>query len=69
MRHQLNVVDPAASGNLGTWTRAWYDEAIRAGFIQHPYWPDQLTVTCLQQYFQFGLEPVEAVEAFFKPKH
>jgi hypothetical protein len=62
-------VDKADSVELHSWTRAWYDAAVRAGFIQPPYRPDDVTVTCLQQYFKFGLGPAEAVEAFFSLKH
>ncbi|HTI18219.1 MAG TPA: hypothetical protein VL598_11195 [Trinickia sp.] len=54
---------------LVEWTRAWYEEAVAANFVHHPYQPDAELATRLQQYFHAGLTPAEAVELCFGIKH
>jgi hypothetical protein len=51
------------------WTQAWYEEAVSANFIHHPYQADAEFMTRLHQYFRAGLTPAEAVQACFGVKH
>jgi hypothetical protein len=54
---------------LDQWTRAWYDHAVEAKFICPPYHPDTETLKRLGGYFDVGLSPAEAAEAYFGRKH
>ena len=54
---------------LVRWTKAWYDEAVSANFVSHPYQPDSELVGRLHQYFHAGLTPAEAAQACFGIKH
>jgi hypothetical protein len=51
------------------WTQAWYEEAVAASFIRHPYEADADVLTRLHQYFRAGLTPLEAAQAMFGVKH
>lgn len=54
---------------LDQWTRACYDEAVEAEFIRPPFRPDPATIKRLRGYFDAGLSPAEAAQAFFGRKH
>lgn len=54
---------------LQTWVRAWYDEAVKAEFINVSYHPDAETVSLLRHYFKAGVAPAEAAHACFAHKH
>jgi hypothetical protein len=54
---------------LQSWTAAWCDQVVKAGFIRPPFQPDDATVSRLHGYFKVGLSPTEAAQALFGPKH
>lgn len=54
---------------LQAWVCAWYDEAVRAEFINLSYHPDAETVSLLRHYFKAGVAPAEAAHACFGHKH
>jgi hypothetical protein len=54
---------------LQSWTVAWYDQVVTAGFVRPPFQPDDATVSRLHGYFNVGLSPTEAAQALFGPKH
>ena len=54
---------------LQSWTAAWCDQVVKAGFIRPPFQPDDATVSRLYGYFNVGISPTEAAEALFRPKH
>jgi hypothetical protein len=54
---------------LQSWTAAWYDQVVKAGFVRPPFQPDDATVSRLHGYFDVGLSPTEAAQALFGPKH
>ncbi|MFM0007996.1 hypothetical protein PQR57_44640 [Paraburkholderia dipogonis] len=54
---------------LDQWTRAWYGEAVEAGFIRPHYHPDPVTIKRVRGYFDAGLSPTEAAMACFGYKH
>ncbi|MGA3251789.1 MAG: hypothetical protein ABSD12_27175 [Paraburkholderia sp.] len=55
--------------NLDEWTRAWYNQALAAKFICPPYQPESGTIKRLWEYFNAGLSPTEAAQAYFGRKH
>jgi hypothetical protein len=54
---------------LQSWTAAWYDQVVKAGFVRPPFQPDDATVSRLHGNFDVGLSPTEAALALFGPKH
>lgn len=54
---------------LQAWVCAWYDEAVKAEFINLSYHPDAETVSLLRHYFKAGVAPAEAAHACFGHKH
>jgi hypothetical protein len=54
---------------LQSWTAAWYDKVVEAGFMRPPFAPDDATVSRLYGYFNAGLSPTEAAQALFCQKH
>jgi hypothetical protein len=54
---------------LQSWTAAWYDQVVKAGFVRPPFQADDATVSRLRGYFNVGLSPTEAAQALFGPKH
>jgi hypothetical protein len=54
---------------LQSWTAAWYDQVVEAGFVRPPFQPDDATVRSLHGYFNVGLSPTEAAQALFCQKH
>jgi hypothetical protein len=65
----LSLSYPWGLLDLDEWTRAWYDQALEAKFICPPYHPDAETLKCLHGYFDAGLSPAEAAQAYFGRKH
>lgn len=55
--------------DLDEWTRAWYDHAVEAKFICPPYHADTEAIKRLRDYFNAGLSPAEAAQAYFGRKH
>jgi hypothetical protein len=51
------------------WTQTWYEKAVAAKFVSHPYQADNEVVTRLRQYYRAGLTPEEALHAYFGVKH
>jgi hypothetical protein len=68
MLDKFNQLTPEYVRDLDAWTRAWFEEAVAAGFIRVPYHPDAATVELIQGYFVSGLRPAEAAEACFGRK-
>ncbi|CAB3789410.1 hypothetical protein [Pararobbsia alpina] len=54
---------------LEQWTKAWYEQAVQAEFIQPPYHADADGLERLRGYFNVGLSPAEAAQAYFGRKH
>jgi hypothetical protein len=54
---------------LQSWTTAWYNQVVKAGYVRPPFQPDDATVSRLCDYFGAGLSPTEAAQALFCQKH
>jgi hypothetical protein len=65
----LSLSYPWGLLDLDGWTRAWYDQALEAKFICPPYRPDTKALQRLRGYFNAGLSPAEAAQAYFGRKH
>src|SRR5260370_3765958 len=69
MFDESKLLSPDSQLELQSWTAAWYDQVVKAGFIRPPFQPDDATVSRLHGYFNVGLSPTEAAQALFGPKH
>jgi hypothetical protein len=54
---------------LERWTRAWYNEAVKAGAIGTAYSPDAATIGRLRCYFRASFSPTDAALACFGSPH
>jgi len=55
--------------DLRAWINAWYDHAVKVGFIQPPFMLDEEIADRLEGYFKVGLTPVEGADVFFGMVH
>lgn len=69
MFDKSKYVSPIHTQGLDQWTRAWYGEAVEAGFIRRHYQLDPVTIKRLRSYFNAGLSPIEAAQACFGHKN
>jgi hypothetical protein len=69
VRKMLGLIDQDDLHRIVEWTRTWYEMALAAKFVSHPYQADNEVVTRLRQYYRAGLTPEEALHAYFKIKH
>lgn len=52
-----------------SWICAWYKQALSSGLISSPWEPDEVLVALMEECFDAGLTPDEAVAACFGLKH
>jgi hypothetical protein len=69
MSDESKYVSLICAQGLDQWTRAFYGEAVEAGFIRPHYYPNPVTIKPLRGYFNAGLSPAEAALACFGRKH
>jgi hypothetical protein len=64
----LNPIALNDPNKIVEWTKAWYEQARAANFVNFPYQVDNDMVKRLRQYYSAGMTPVEAVHACFGVK-
>ncbi|MEJ8800349.1 hypothetical protein WKR88_29150 [Trinickia caryophylli] len=60
---------PPGEAELRQWITAWYQSAVRIGYIEPEYELDNATAARLEGYFEFGLTPVEGAGVIFGLLH
>lgn len=60
---------PAEEAELRQWITAWYQSAVRIGYIEPEYELDHATAERLEGYFHFGLTPIEGAGVVFGLLH
>lgn len=55
--------------DLRAWMTAWYEHAVKVGFIRPPFALDEAIAERLEGYFKVGLTPVEGADVIFGVTH
>lgn len=55
--------------DLRAWMTAWYEHAVKVGFIRPPFTLDEAIADRLEGYFKVGLTPVEGADVIFGVTH
>lgn len=60
---------PPEERKLRQWITAWYQSAVRSGYVEPPYELDHAMAERLEGFFRVGLTPAEGASVVFGTLH
>jgi len=59
----------AREEKLHAWTHSVFDWAVDRGYITPPWSPCDVILVRMEAYFKADIDPIDAADAVFGPKH